>query len=381
MPHGGHNSESVRPGSGRQVRGNVRVQHSVDNNPRSGIDQNDRGEGDHEFHESPAVRRRGGGSYAGRGVVRDGGRPVEGAEDHADQFVHVEQDQVHVRADVGLRQEFRRSSVEDGRGDRVEEHAEQIHERRDREMRLRGLGRLYERARERILQVRPGGVPVGHVQAEFDNIRAQELAQVGQVVQPQDPARPHREVFLSVGGRDGGKQEEGRSARVGHVATIDGHAGEEGERERYERVEHSQSRVQLLLRKRGHDREPDKPDRSHAGRESRCPAEAAGRDRRGFVGVWGGEGEGGVRRYTRDEVFGRGDERDDEVPSDPGVHRQGVQQDFRIAAPPTRRPPLQGREGDERLVPRQSDPPRSEIFRESGEIRAGEISEGREEHR
>lgn len=54
---------------------------------------------------------------------------------------------------------------------------------------------------------------------------------------------------------------------------------------------------------------------------------------------------------------------------------------LRIAARAARRPPFQTREGDEHLVPRQSDPPRPEIFRESGEVRPGQISQGWEEHR
>lgn len=112
MSHGGRDPEGVRPRSGRKVRGDVRVHHSVDNNPRPGVDKDDRGEGDHEFHESSPLRRRGCGSHAGRGVVRDAGRPVEGAQDNVDHPVHVEQDQVHVRTDVGLREKIRRLSVE-----------------------------------------------------------------------------------------------------------------------------------------------------------------------------------------------------------------------------------------------------------------------------
>lgn len=114
VSHGGRDPEGVRPRAGGKVRGDVRVHHPVDNNPRPGADKNDRGEGDHEFHESPAVRGREGGSYAGRGVVRDAGRPVEGAQDNADLSVHLEQDQVHVRAHVRLREKIRRLSVEGG---------------------------------------------------------------------------------------------------------------------------------------------------------------------------------------------------------------------------------------------------------------------------
>lgn len=271
MSHGGRDSEDIRPRSGCKVRGDVRVHHSFDNNPRPGVDKNDRGEGDHEFHESPAVRGREGGPYAGRGVVRDAGRPVEGAQDNVDHSVHVEQDQVHVRSYVRLRQTVRRLSVQGRSGDRDEERVDQVHERRDSEMRVRDIRRLRERAREHILQIRSSGVPIGDVQAEFDDIRAQELAQVGQIAQPEDPARPHREVFLSAGrGHDRGEEEGGR-ARVGHAATVDGHAIEEervrGEK-RHGRVRDSQSRVQLLLRERGHDGHADKPDCAHAGRES-----------------------------------------------------------------------------------------------------------------
>lgn len=381
MSHGGRDSEDIRPRSGCKVRGDVRVHHSFDNNPRPGVDKNDRGEGDHEFHESPAVRGREGGPYAGRGVVRDAGRPVEGAQDNVDHSVHVEQDQVHVRSYVRLRQTVRRLSVQGRSGDRDEERVDQVHERRDSEMRVRDIRRLRERAREHILQIRSSGVPIGDVQAEFDDIRAQELAQVGQIAQPEDPARPHREVFLSAGrGHDRGEEEGGR-ARVGHAATVDGHAIEEervrGE-ERHGRVRDSQSRVQLLLRERGHDGHADKPDCAHAGRESRRSTEASGGDRRGSVGE---RGASWIRRYTGDEVSGRGDERGDEVSSDPVVRGQGVRRDLRIAARAARRPPFQTREGDEHLVPRQSDPPRSEIFRESGEVRPGQISQGWEEHR
>ena len=58
-----------------------------------------------------------------------------------------------------------------------------------------------------------------------------------------------------------------------------------------------------------------------------------------------------------------------------------MRRDVRIAARPPRRPTFQTREGDEHLVPRQSDPPRSEILRESGQIRPGQVSEGWEGHR
>ena len=106
-------------------------------------------------------------------------------------------------------------------------------------MRVRRLRRLGERAREHILQIRPGGVPAVDVQAEFDDIRAQELAPSGQIVQFEDPARSHREVFPPVGHGHDRDEEEGGSARVGHVATIDGHAIEEervgGGEERYDR--------------------------------------------------------------------------------------------------------------------------------------------------
>lgn len=110
---------------------------------------------------------------------------------------------------------------------------------------------------------------------------------------------------------------------------------------------------------------------SHAGRESRGPAEIAARDRRDV-----GEQQRPivVRRYTRDEIFGRGDQRDSKAPSDRCLHRQNVRQEFRAAPRVARRRAFHRQAGNERVDPRQSDPSRSQVLRRAREVQTGEIS-------
>lgn len=115
----------------------------------------------------------------------------------------------------------------------------------------------------------------------------------------------------------------------------------------------------------------------HAGRESRGPAETAARDRRDV-----GEQQRPivVRGYTRDEILGRGDQRNSKAPPDRCVHRQNVRQEFRAAPRLARRHAFHRQAGDERVDPSQIDPSRSQVLRRSREIQTGEIFGQRQEH-
>lgn len=171
------------------------------------------------------------GPDARRDVVHHGRGTMEGAQEHALAHLHLEQDQRYVLADVRVRQEIRPSPVQtarEGEGNGDEGVAHQIHQRRDRELHLRGERGLDKGAQERVLHVRQSGRHFDRVEEEFQDTRAQEHALAGQLAQAQHIGEAHSEIFHRSRGGDGRGEGTERDDELGSDPTDDGYEEQEG---------------------------------------------------------------------------------------------------------------------------------------------------------
>lgn len=210
---------------------------------------------------------------------------MEGDTKPVESSVHIEQDEIDVHTDAGLRERLRglfRLFDRGGEHDRVEGRVHEIHERRDRDLRVRRRGELDEGQEEQVLRLREGGnhfrIVGVHQVLHHEDISHERVHPVeDQIDQEGDIRFLHR----SGGRHDQDKGGEGDST-AGHDPTDDGGQGkiEPGKGDEHDR--HVRPGVRLLLRWFREHLNVDVLRRLRGRRERGYTEEVAQRDRPSF---------------------------------------------------------------------------------------------------